>query len=382
MTPKNDDNDVSGGTAIAYAATERHVFLDYLRVAACFMVILVHCCEPYYIGTDGRCQIASASDAAWVSAVEALCRACVPLFVMTSSFLLFPLRRATGDFLRGRLLRVAIPFATWCVVYAMCNGDPLARLLYNFPDSAGHLWFVPMLFGLYLLMPLLSPWAEKVTKRELRGWIGLWLFTTIMPFMRKMFLVQCGEPSFGSVPYLWGEVPWNRFGLFHYVSGFAGYMLLGLYFRKFGKALSWRDTLLRAAPPWLLGTLGMAFGFYLRFGGKFPYDMPYSRTVDVELAIEFCSPFVALSTIALFMVFRKFDFAGRFHARIVRPLSEASYGTYLVHILILTWLLPHFKDHLPTPAAMLGLGVATFALSSAASAVGRRIPVVGKRIFG
>lgn len=382
MTRKNNEPAVPRESAPASDAATRHVFLDYLRVAACFMVVLVHCCEPYYIGDAGRCQVASASDAAWVSVVEALCRACVPLFVITSSFLLFPLRRATGDFLRGRLLRVGIPFAIWCVVYAAVNGDSPARLLYNFPDSAGHLWFVPMLFGLYLLMPLLSPWAEKVSERELRGWIGLWLFTTLMPFARKAFLIQCGEPSFGAVPYLWGEVPWNRFGLFHYVSGFAGYMLLGLYFRKFGKRLSWRKTLLRAAPLWLAGALGMAFGFYLRFGGKFPYDMPYSRTVDVELAIEFCSPFVALSTIALFMVFRKFDFAGRFHERIVRPLSEASYGTYLVHILVLTWLLPHFKGRLPTPVAMLALAAATFALASAVSFVGRRIPVVGRRIFG
>lgn len=33
----------------------------------------------------------------------------------------------------------------------------------------GHLWFVPMLFGLYLLMQLLSPWAENATEREGRA---------------------------------------------------------------------------------------------------------------------------------------------------------------------------------------------------------------------
>lgn len=29
--------------------TERVYFLDYLRVVACFMVILVHCIEPFYL---------------------------------------------------------------------------------------------------------------------------------------------------------------------------------------------------------------------------------------------------------------------------------------------------------------------------------------------
>ena len=33
--------------------TNRIVFLDYLRVLACFMVIVVHSCEPFYLGGDG-----------------------------------------------------------------------------------------------------------------------------------------------------------------------------------------------------------------------------------------------------------------------------------------------------------------------------------------
>ena len=28
------------------------VFLDYLRVIACFMVMVVHSCEPFYLGGD------------------------------------------------------------------------------------------------------------------------------------------------------------------------------------------------------------------------------------------------------------------------------------------------------------------------------------------
>lgn len=31
----------------------REVWLDWMRVAACFMVMVVHCTEPYYLGGDG-----------------------------------------------------------------------------------------------------------------------------------------------------------------------------------------------------------------------------------------------------------------------------------------------------------------------------------------
>ena len=31
---------------------ERIVFLDYLRVVACFMVMAIHACEPFYLGGE------------------------------------------------------------------------------------------------------------------------------------------------------------------------------------------------------------------------------------------------------------------------------------------------------------------------------------------
>ena len=74
------------------AGTTRIVFLDYLRVLACLMVIATHCCEPFYIGADGIWQCASESDRIWVSLIDSAMRGAVPLFIMTSSYLLLPLK--------------------------------------------------------------------------------------------------------------------------------------------------------------------------------------------------------------------------------------------------------------------------------------------------
>ena len=74
--------------------SNRIVFLDYLRVIACFMVMAIHASEPYYLAfEDGVTvtKIASRFDALCIPAVEGLCRVCVPLFVMASGYLLFPL---------------------------------------------------------------------------------------------------------------------------------------------------------------------------------------------------------------------------------------------------------------------------------------------------
>ena len=80
----------------------RVVFLDWLRIIACFMVMAIHAAEPFYLGgeTPNITFIANKWDAIWISLVESVCRVCVPLFVMASSYLLFPLKKSTGEFFR------------------------------------------------------------------------------------------------------------------------------------------------------------------------------------------------------------------------------------------------------------------------------------------
>jgi len=358
---------------------KRIVFLDYLRVIACFMVMAIHSAEPFYLGGEAPniTAIASRWDMLWISLTECLCRVAVPLFVMTSAYLLFPVHRPTGEFFKRRLLRVAVPFAVWAVAYVAVYGGRFGQLLFNFPDEGGHLWFVPMLLGLYLLMPLLSPWAEKVSERELRGWILLWLFTTTFPFLRRLWESQFGLPPFGAVPYLYGECPWNMFGAFYYVSGLVGYMLLGFWFRKFAAERSWAKTLSRAFPLWSLGVaiIGIPFFFYV---DKFPFAAPYAQAVRMEMSIEYCSLGVALTTLGVFIAMRKLNFGGAFYERIVRPISEASYGMYLLHMFILTPASAALIPRLSTPIAILATATVTFALSAVVAVLVRRVPFVGK----
>ena len=166
--------------------SKREVWIDWMRVAACFMVLLVHSTEPFYLGGDGS-QILTEVDAFWSAFFDSFVRACVPLFIVASSYLQFPLHYSTGEFFRRRCVRILIPFLIWTVVYALVWGEPVENfrnLIFNFNYAAGHLWFVYMLVGVYMIMPLLSAWAEKVSKRELQVYLGICLFTTFIPLIR------------------------------------------------------------------------------------------------------------------------------------------------------------------------------------------------------
>ena len=116
---------------------KRIAFLDCLRVFACLMVMFVHACEQFYFGDDGGLFFASKGDAFWVTLIDSACRASVPLFVIASSYLLFPLTKPTGEFFRRRFVRVVVPFAVWCALYVWRFDGKAVDCLFNFPMATG-----------------------------------------------------------------------------------------------------------------------------------------------------------------------------------------------------------------------------------------------------
>lgn len=375
--------------------SERHIWIDWLRVAAIFMVMFTHSCEPFYLGGEGS-LIVSKADAIWVAILNTLPRAAVALFVVASTYLQLPLHYSTGEFFRRRAMRVLIPFLVWTVVYALVWGEPVQNfkdLLLNFNYAAGHLWFVYMIVGLYLIMPLLSPWASKVEKKELQIYLAIWLFTTLIPFIRQwvggpapVIYGPSGIPNPAKYP-LWGEASWNTYGLFYYLSGFIGYMLLGLYFRKFVGPMSWKKTLAIALPLFLggfaIGSLGFLRRVWADCGGVFPFEGP------VGLAAQWEGPWmndglaVALMAIAWILLFRQIKADNAFYRRVLLPVSKASYGMFLCHLLLLgsvsAWLR---ATALATPLQILLTAGLTFIGTAIFCILVRRIPKIGPWIAG
>ncbi len=386
--------------------SERLVWLDWMRVAACFMVMVVHCTEPFYLGGEGS-LILTQSDAFWASLFDSLVRSCVPLFIIASSYLQLPSRYSAGEFFRRRTVRILVPFVVWTLVYACLWGEPidnLKSLLLNFNYAAGHLWFVYMLVGVYLLIPLLSPWAEKVSKRELEVYLWICLFTTLMPLIRDWMTEGGLAITYGptglprQAPYpLWGECSWNAYGTFYYLSGFVGYVLLGLYLRRFAGELSWGKPLGIALPCYAVG-FAITFGGFLRrvmetAGGTFPIEGKVDMAVWWETTWYNDSIGVALMAIAWVLLFRKVKACGGFYRKVLLPVSKASYGMYLCHLIILVPISGAIRSWLgtgtdgclgfwTTPVEILLASLCSFICVAVVSILLQHIPKIGKYIIG
>lgn len=385
---------------------DREKWIDWMRVAACLMVMVVHSTEPFYLGGEGS-RILTEGDAYWSSFFDSFVRACVPLFVVASSYLQFPLHYSTGEFLRRRALRVLVPFLCWSIVYALAWGEPVDNfrsLLLNFNYAAGHLWFVYMLVGIYLLMPMLSPWAERVGKRELQFYLLLCFATTLIPFVRALaadgaapvIYGPTGIPNRALYP-LWGEASWNTYGLFYYLSGFIGYLLLGLYLRRFVGNLSWGKTLAVALPAWLAG-FAICFGGFIVMvmndaAGQFPIEGPTGLAAAWETTWINDTAGVFLMTIGWILVFRKINAGGWFYRTVLLPISKASYGMYLCHMIALAFFSGWLRQALgtgvdgqlgiwTTPVQILLTALITFATVALFCVAVQRIPKLGKWVVG
>ena len=340
---------------------KRIVFLDYVRIFACFLVMVVHASENFY-GAAGstdmagpQSYLANESDRLWVSIYDGFSRMAVPLFMIVSAYLLVPMKegQTMWQFYRHRFTHILPPFIFFMILYStlpMLWGQidsstsvhDLSRILLNFPSQAGHLWFMFPLISLYLIIPIISPWISKSTAKEERFFIWLFLISTCMPFLNRWV----GE--------VWGQCFWNEYHALWYFSGYLGYLVLAHYIRVH---LTWSRS-----KRFTIGLIAMIVGAVTTILSFYVQAVPGINHVTpvIEIGWSFCTINCVLLTAGTFLMFTCIK--STTEPPIVTDLSKLSYGMYLMHIFWLGLWATVFKYTLefPTVAAIPCIAIATF----------------------
>lgn len=314
---------------------ERIVFVDYIRVVACLMVMMVHASENFYITgmneqSVGLAMLANESNRFWVSLYDGwMGRVSVPLFMIISAFLLVPMKPGMGmwEFYRKRLKRILPPFICFLLLYSLLplawggmsweeSLSSLRMLPFNFPPQAGHLWFMYPLISLYLIIPVVSPWLEKATAKEELTFIGIFAFTTLTPWLHRYVS-----------PEVWGECFWNQYSLFWYCSGYLGYLVLAHYIRVH---LKWtqRKRIVIGTICLIVGATFTAWSFWWKGVPGVEMTAP-----EMEWAWEFCTPNVLCATFGSFLLFT--CIRQQKAPSVITSTAKRTYGMYLMHIFFL-----------------------------------------------
>lgn len=326
--------------------SDRLVWCDALRLLAFFFLLCCHAADPFYAAAAYAAggEAADPELVAWGTRWGSLVRPCVPLFVMLTGVLTLPVKIPMTRFYGRRIPRVLFPFLIWSAIYYMtpwftgvigldasivrhmfpwAESDSqdltdglalVAKIPYNFSFIACHMWYIYMLIGLYLYLPIFSAWVERATRKEKEIVLIIWMISTILPYFTTYVSHYC-----------FGTCEWNSFGLFYYFAGFSGYMLLGHYIKEYVH-WGWARTLAVSA-------VLLIIGFTVTYGGYSHIMALPERTPEmVELFWTYNTPNVLIMTVAWFLpVFRLQINRNGLTARLLANLTACGFGIYMIH---------------------------------------------------
>ena len=358
----------------------RIVFIDYIRVVACFLVMLVHASENFYAadssGLAGNVSmLANEANRFWVAFYDGFVgRTCVPLFMIVSAFLLVPMKPGVsmGEFYRKRFTRILPPMIVFMLLYTFLpllwggmswdqSLDDFKMLPFNFPSMAGHLWFMYPLISLYLIIPVVSPWLEKASAKDELTYLGIFGVSTFIPWLHRFIS-----------PALWGECFWNGFSMLWYCSGYLGYLVMAHYIRFH---LDWDNAkkLRVGILCFLAGAAFTGWSFWLK---GVPGQL--IETPMLEWSWEFCTPNVLLASFGAFLMFSCIE--RKEASAMVTGLSKLSFGMYLMHLFFLALIAGFFVNGnvadplIPIWAAIPAIAICTFICCAVTSWIISRIP--------
>jgi surface polysaccharide O-acyltransferase-like enzyme len=293
--------------------------VDLIRTVAIIAVIVYHVSNEQYSQiqlTDMQYFVKF-----WASNIcESIVLIGVPLFVMLSGALLLQPNKVNEPirvFLKKRLSRIGLAFVFWSIVYFawayfVNNANLTVYSIIQSLFSGGayfQFWFIYLIFGLYLITPILRVLVAHANRKILRYLIILW-FTgvAIVPLFHLVTGLAVDENVF-------------LFG------GYIGYFILGTYLLETQvdtKIL--HRVLLASVLATIIGSWLMVYPFHS--AGQY-FFFAYTLSANV-----------IITSVAIFMLLSKYpsDWPTKKHPilkKIVQAISQNTLPIFLIHVLIL-----------------------------------------------
>ena len=330
-------------------------YFTVVRAVSCIAIVFLH---TFYLAVSGFETTFSQS------VVSMIVRNCllwaVPCFVMVSGALLLdPAKKITlsdifGRYIRRMVLAILLFTFVFVVFDALATGEPKGMAVFGTwlqkawtNGSWSHMWYLYMLIGLYLMLPL----YRLVTRQRNGGMLGYALLL--------FFLFLCILPSIG---YLTGKTS-GFYAMAYTVYPFYFFMGYALHKNKI------RLPLIAAVVLLAIGTFLLVLSTY------------FSIRMESETLRSFSGSYasfaVAFQAIGIFTLFQRGHRLFASTMPIWERIDELSFGIYLVHLLFLHlfYRVAHWSPYRNGGTIMLApVGILTFFLSAGLTYLLKKIP--------
>ena len=194
----------------------------------------------------------------------------------------------------------------------------IPKIFINYGTELGHLWYMYMIMGIYLFIPIISPWIKTAQKEHFYYYFTIWFITLFNEYIHYIY------------PEIWGECYWNNTSLFQSFIGNFGYAVLGAFIKLHLKEYNLYIT---GIILYIIGTGFTMFGFLYRRGKEW-----VNTCKDIEITWHYNTINVAMASLGAFLVFRKVEIKNKKISWIINDIALKSYGMYLIHIFFLLFL--------------------------------------------
>jgi surface polysaccharide O-acyltransferase-like enzyme len=313
-------------------SSSRYLWADFVRNIGILLVILGHVSGMVVQRMD-KIPIND-----WMAGniYNVIARACVPLLFMVSGALLLPRQESIRDFYFKRFQRVIFPFLFWSILYLLWKSAGYQNYtLINALKTIGisiliapaeyHLWFMYELFGVYMLTPLFRKAVDDNRESVLWYFIAIWF---IFGPLKRLFQTYVAYDIIFDLGYLTG-----------YIGYFVlGYLLTRITIRKW---MLWVSAIV-----YLLSAAFTGYTTFYYFQNRPGMTEFYQYLLGINIVFLSVSAYILLKSAgeAIFVKPRPVL------AKWAVALTSASFGMYLVHVFILTYIKTNLISPIDSPS--------------------------------
>lgn len=295
---------------------ERIWYWDILRILAMIFLVIRHSATATFefvemLSTNWWVSNIYGSLSAWM----------IPVFMMISgASFLDPSRRITPKKLyQKNIVRMLCAFAFWSLFYAVYNTvsgqDVQSDFLTMLFEGHFHLWFIPMIIGMYMLTPLLRPVAENNNSL---------ICITIVTGITGVII-----PTLQDLGLFWDNTLFTGLNNFGFISAYVCFYFMGYLFHKMEIGKTGRVFIYSIG---IIATVVIFYGTYLLTvkDGYHNEDMQADNNL-----------FTALQGLALFLLFKEKmrDISLKPSTqKFILDISGLTFGVYMVHVVLLALL--------------------------------------------
>lgn len=296
-------------------SNQNYLYINCIRALATVQVVFAH----IRIG-DGSFT----GDSQFAHIISLFSHCSVPLFVMITG-VLFLTRSKPIDKVKHmkRIIHLVLVTMFWCFLYNIISLIVIERSFNLFillksiwmaiigdTTFAYQLWYMYMVIGLYLILPVIRKYFDDASRKEMKCWLLiLFIFGLLEPTLQEIFDYH--------VP-VWGNA-------FCYFYGFLVYLVLGAYLHRFDISIRVKITVFAT---WLL-QLGIIVTSIVLRNDSLPALHP------------FCSPFMAETATLIFLFYKKYGeriLQLKILHKVIMVLATYSFQIYILHPMIIVAL--------------------------------------------